>query len=283
MMRRLLGRRRAAPIQMLKVFGVLFFVLAVLASCSPSAFAAAERRPVVKCDSTVRWYAETTYGGWDTGNNAIAWAYEQVAPVAGITTINDPEARVVWEWQSPMSGSSYNPGKDYWEETLLSDRRYWVHAKNGDSTEFDSRDNTRQVVLRDIVRDFGVPSPTSTAAGLSNADRSAIRGVCQKQSHPDSATSRNGDDGTSQANGRDNDGTTTDEPGAPEASAWASSVAAVAVLAVMVGLLAFLVAPGLVSRAGSALTRTQSGVWPRRAFRGRVGARATTWSGGGDE
>jgi hypothetical protein len=138
---------------------------------------AAERGPVTRCGDTVAWEVSGLYGP-DNAGQAVGWAYGQVAPVAGLSPRPSDRGDVVWEWQDRNSGGVYAPG-DYPDTALVGGREFWTHAK--DSSGPTSLTAVKAMVLADVLHDLGVERPTSTAAGLSAADRRAVRRICAAQ------------------------------------------------------------------------------------------------------
>lgn len=166
---------------MFKAVLVLSIALGAVTALAPQADAA-QNEPLTVCGDTIRWDTSTMYGP-NTGESIIRWAYLQVAGVTDTSAIPSSEADVYWEWQDSMSGSTYLPGETYEDEKFLSGHTYTVHALDGDTDRSDSY--WRGEVLRQVVKDFGLVKSSSTEAGLSAGDRTALKAVCAEGAFQD--------------------------------------------------------------------------------------------------
>lgn len=162
---------------------VLGLALAALQMVSPSADAA-ENKPRVECGQRIHWDGSFTYGP-DNAFGIITWAYLQVAPVTNTAAIAQSPQDVNWEWHHSLSGGSYLPNETYLDSSIFGNHEFWTHTFDGEANYPDA--HWKQEVLRLVVADFGVKSPTSTAAGLSPADRSALKAVCAAQAEAKTA------------------------------------------------------------------------------------------------
>ncbi|TQL58747.1 hypothetical protein [Oryzihumus leptocrescens] len=157
---------------MLLAFGVVAVVLALVSAFAPRALAA---EPVhTQCGRAVVWSLSPSTSTPDGAAAAIAAAYGQVAGVTGVRASQGTPEAVRWEWIEPLTGDNRTPG-DQDDSTALGTRIFWAHVHGPDDHQGET--GLRASVLRDILHDFGVAAPTSSAT-LSAADRVALRRVC---------------------------------------------------------------------------------------------------------
>lgn len=131
----------------------------------------------VECDTKVRWDFDDTHA--PSGVNTfevVQWAYQQVAEPANVDTLQVGGADLRWVWQTAKDGE-YRPGETY-RATDNWGEKYLLHALNGDREW--TRDALREHVLRSILTDFGVESPTSNGSGLTVRDSEALSRICAK-------------------------------------------------------------------------------------------------------
>lgn len=139
---------------------------------------AASDAPLTRCGAEIAWAAQTAYAP-EGARTIISWAYNQTAPVTHTAASSRAiPPSVVWEWQHSMSGGPYRPGQTYQSKAILGSRTYWTHGLDGAHDQ--PAAVWRQRTLRQVVADFGVDEPSSTAAGLSEADRHALTAICAK-------------------------------------------------------------------------------------------------------
>lgn len=132
----------------------------------------------VECDTKVRWDFDDTHApsGVDTFE-VVQWAYQQVAEPANVDTLQVGGADLRWVWQT-VSNGEYRPGQTY-RATDNWGEKYLLHALNGDREW--TQDALREHVLRSILTDFGVESPTSTGSGLTVRDSNVLSRICDRQ------------------------------------------------------------------------------------------------------
>lgn len=178
---RTLGGRNAGTLshKTLMVFLALAILLGLFAWAAPKADAVEAQTAATRCGTTVRYDIPGSYAP-EAADEAVRWAYAQVAKVADLTAKPAMKADVVFEWQSRLSGTGYAPGTDYFDSSILSDREYMVHAFDGNNPA-ESLDAVRALVLPRMLLDLGVTNPTSTGEGLSVTDRKVIRQLCKAQ------------------------------------------------------------------------------------------------------
>lgn len=164
--------------RILIAFGVVSVALALTTVVAGRADAA-EPAPRTPCRSDVTWGVQSSLVTPAALPASIAWAYAQVAPVTGVTARAGDADTVRWYWIDTGSNTSAATGDYEDTESLLDDRPVWVHGHVPADSE--SAASVRQAVLRDVLRDAGVASPTSTGAGLSTADGRALTAQCARQ------------------------------------------------------------------------------------------------------
>jgi hypothetical protein len=247
--------RRLIPSRILRLFLLVGVALALLGMVTGRAEAATPDR-VVLCGGTVTWGVSS----WATPaevHPAVAAAWEQVAPLAGITAVNVEEydADVRWSWIDRGTGSRTPAGTSQ-RRTLLGDRVYTEHAHLPGVTGPD----LRQAVLLDVLRDLGLSAPTSTGGTVSPEDAQQIQALCESQAADPANPADTVDDEADDADAAaepvvEDDGeagapaapvtapvTATDNTGLPRAVGYAAAALA------LLGVGGYLLAPGLLAR-----------------------------------
>jgi hypothetical protein len=159
-------------------FGVIGLALALIGAFADGA-RAAEPSQRTACRSTVTW-GLTSAGERVAGlDSAVAWAYGQVAAASGVEAHQGDTNTVEFSHvglAERLQGSTEVPGVST-RESWRDDREILVHTHDFDDA---SASQIRQTALRDVLSDLGVKAPTSTATGLSAADRKALSARCAK-------------------------------------------------------------------------------------------------------
>lgn len=194
--------------RMLFAFLVLGLTLALWSALAGPAQAAG--RPRVPCGAEVRWSVGSSLVAPAGLESAVAWAYDEVASTTrwNVQAVASSPT-VSFEWIDRGIGDTSAPG-DSVEEALLSGDKVVMHRHLPASTD-ERKSALRQVVLRDLLRDAGVASPSSTGTGLSKGDRAALASNCATQVEKPGATAPDND--ASPARGT---ATATTSPHTPE-------------------------------------------------------------------
>ena len=265
MLRRALFGRSGRPWahRAMKPFLLIALFVLLLGSCAVRADAATVK-PVTACGSKVSWSIDFESVAPAGSAAAMAWAYGQVAPVARLQVSKVENGRVRSSYPDPMTGVS-SPSGDTWEEGLVSGK-YRLHSHRLSGTPTVS--TLRQWALRDVLRDLGVASPSSTASGLSVGDRQALRRTCAAQKV--TPGTKAGSKPAAKAPVSTSVDTDKAEPRrvstTPMVAPWVTSVASLIALVLLVGGLVYIARPTLLGRV------TALG----RAGRGRVAAARKT-------
>lgn len=170
-----IGRR------LVKAFVLILLVIAALL-IAPKAFAA-EAKPWTACGSTVTFVAMQSHGAPDGVAAAVAAAYAEVGPVAGLTVMvesggNPGSATASWAWSDPLAGITY-PDGDTSDVNGMSGVEARVHQHS--ATAPMSGPALKTLLLRDIGRDLGLPRLQATGGHLTKADKTALKAACKAQ------------------------------------------------------------------------------------------------------
>lgn len=153
--------------RILRLFLLVAVALAVLGTFAGDASAA--RTP---CGSSLTWSVRPSLVTPDDGPAAIAAAYEAVAGPARLDVTGGDAGTVRYLWIDRGTGDLTTPGTAQ-GTSLLGGIEFVQHAY-APGVEGDA---LRTQVLRDILRDLGVTSPTSGPT-LSGEDAAALAAVC---------------------------------------------------------------------------------------------------------
>jgi len=175
--------RRVGALTRLALTAVgLLVAIMIFGPLVENAFAAEPTPPVLTCGSTVEW-SLTTVGAPSNSATALKNVWSQIEAATGVhgKKVNESSlfgnggGKITWYWRYPGGGFGADPIDE--DNSAITEV---THQHLGDlAGTAVALPQLNQMLLRDLGRDLGLPSPIQGTGGkLTKADLAALKTLC---------------------------------------------------------------------------------------------------------